>query len=179
LHRGEIIKMHLCNKKVNGCTEVEIQEFLTTEDNAWFDRINRLLVSIDGKIMRGEELDNEEVELINRTSIPLFKIINVLSYLHESYGTKSELASISEFLSMDVLCHYLEDCRLIVRRGARELMNRSIDCGFLKEYIASLDKAGERIRILQQEAKSKEQKFLTQLHLYLELDKEMDRKFSL
>lgn len=179
LHKGNTIQMHLCNKKLKGCIEVEAQELLTTDYNAWFDRIQRLLVSIDSKVMRGEELDSEEIELINRTSIPLFKIINVLSYLHESYGTKSELVSISEFLAMDVLCRYLEDCRLIVRRGARDLMNKSIESGFLKEYVAGLDKAGERIRVLRQEAKNKEQQFLSQLHLYLELDKEMDRKFSL
>ena len=106
---GGQIKTHRCDE-ADKCLNMikEGNHHQITAGKAFKTRVQTLLESMISKIIIDEELDKQELALLNMTSIPIYRVLNVYA-AYSGAGTIFELPVYSEAISLHILYAYLND----------------------------------------------------------------------
>jgi conjugative transfer pilus assembly protein TraH len=113
-------KMLKCNDtSPEGCLTVHEQDVPISPVNALRPKIQAMIISMRNKVLTDEALSNDEVALLGMTSVPLYKVVTVTAT--SAVGlSESEIATLSEVVSVDVVLSMVETMIQHARKDMRE-----------------------------------------------------------
>lgn len=134
---GEAV-LYSCDSQSKGqCLVIRNSSIMVQKGNSWSGKIERLLLSMQEKILRDEELSNEERELLIKTNIPLYRFLNVLTAYKRGI-CPIDLKQISDIVAMHLLVQYIRDTLENVRFACINLKNHMAYGHQIDEYLTSL-----------------------------------------
>lgn len=140
LEGGEAL-IYSCDSSKKGqrgqCLLINQKILQVDKKNSWCGKIESLLLSMQEKILRDEELSNEERELLVKTHLPLYKFINVLTAYKKGI-CPIDLKQIADIIAMDLLVQYLRDSLESVRSACTGLKHNTLYSTQVDEYLESL-----------------------------------------
>jgi conjugative transfer pilus assembly protein TraH len=145
LINGGDIKVYTCANKDKKCLTIkEIQKTISPKDS-WSGKLETILDAIQDKILKDEELDENEKNVLAKSRLPLYKIVNVLTAYKER-RCPIDLLKVAELVSTDLLLYYLRECIVIVREGVEQLRRIQMSSQEIDEYLKTLDRIERTIR---------------------------------
>ncbi len=134
--KGGTTKIYKCSSDSQRCKTIQGGQRTLTDTDTPAARIQTLIASIEDKTRSERQLTPEESELVSVSSLPLLKIINVLSV----YDKKGfiDLMSYADIVAHDVLIHFIKEIIDEVRYLAQSLQKVQMDDAPLKKYINNL-----------------------------------------
>ena len=121
------------------CLALSDRKMYLPQEKSWTGRVQKLLLSIQSKILKDMELSEDEKALLMKSSLPIYKVINVLTaYKH---GTcPIDLYQISDIVALDLLTQFLKESILLIREGCFQLKQAQMFAEQLNSYIVQLDR---------------------------------------
>jgi conjugative transfer pilus assembly protein TraH len=120
LHGGEA-KIYKCDTTdTDGCLHPSKSTVNITEDNAFSTHVAKILTDILLKIYDDTPLNDEEIGLLQSTSLPVYKMLNVQA---ASQKDKSiiDVTGYADIIAVDILFEYLRESLLIVKNSVATL----------------------------------------------------------
>lgn len=136
LLEGGSLELYSCDDKKQ-CLVINPRKSLIEKRNSWGGKIEALLLSMQEKVLRDEELNDEEQELLIKTHLPLYRFINVLTAYKRGI-CPIDLKQIADIVSMDILVQYLRDSLESVRASCYQLKYRLNNDTKVQDYLNSL-----------------------------------------
>ena len=118
--RGGAIERYECDEK-DKCLNVKITESETFE--SWLGQTQKRLDSIYAKVLKDEELDAVEKELVAKTRFPLYRLLNVMAA--GKIGPE-ELYYISDLIAKESLVAFLQEMKGHLLRGVEEVKSNML-----------------------------------------------------
>ena len=145
LLEGGNVKKYSCNDKEKCLIISENEQVISTEDS-WFSKIRKAIAGMELKVRNDVPLDTSEKGLLSTTRLPLYKIVNVLSAYHRGSSFASEMDSIADIVTWDVLGQIINEALEAVRKGCRHLRANSMYGAEIDLYIKDLDRVEMIVR---------------------------------
>lgn len=143
--QGGETEIYGCKNVPGKCLTIQLKKVNISQDSAWLGKIKNLLLGIQTKIVNDEELSQDERELISKTRLPLYKIINVLTAYKKGF-CPIDLYQVADIVAMDLLIQYLREVVILVREGAYQLRRAQMYSEGIDEYLEELGRIEETIR---------------------------------
>lgn len=136
LLEGGTLELYSCEDKKQ-CLFIESRNTLIDRRTSWGGKIEALLLSMQEKVLRDEELNGEEQELLVKTHLPLYRFINVLTAYKKGI-CPIDLKQVADIVSMDILVQYLRDSLESVRASCYQLKYRVHNDTKVHDYLETL-----------------------------------------
>jgi conjugative transfer pilus assembly protein TraH len=120
------------------CLVIKEEAMDIKKSQAWAGRIEELLLSIQGKILTDEGLGDEEITLITRSRIPLYKYLSVLTAYKKGI-CPIEIRQMAEVIALDILSLCLREILESVRSSCFKLKQELPYADKIDDYIKNLD----------------------------------------
>lgn len=120
------------------CLVISDRRITIDKSKAWLGRVEALLLSIQKKVLSDDELIDEEVELLVKSSIPLYRYISILTAYKKSV-CPIEIHQMAEVIATDLLSRFLRESLESVR----------ISCLLLREHVPFSKKIDEYLATLE------------------------------
>jgi conjugative transfer pilus assembly protein TraH len=112
-------------------------------DQSLVGRVEKILHAIVTKIYDDTALDPPEIKFLNSTTLPVYKILNVLTAFKKGHAPL-EITSYSELIALDMLNHFLIEVLDIVEESIAHLRKAQVSDDAIKEYLSTL----QQVRML-------------------------------
>jgi len=155
------------NLKDEKCLWIKEREITVTESQAWVGKVRNQLTEMQNRILGDEELYDSEKELLNKTRLPLYKIVNVMTAYKKGH-CPIDLYQVAELVAMDLLIQYIREAIQLVREGASQLRRGQMYADPLDEYLEDLRRVEKSVKYYEMRSK----------HL-MELDFQLVQKLQL
>lgn len=136
LLEGGSFELYACEDKKQ-CLVIAPRKALIEKRNSWGGKIEALLLSMQEKVLRDEELNDEEQELLVKTHLPLYRFINILTAYKKGI-CPIDLKQVADIVSMDILVQYLRDSLESARASCYQLKYRVNNDTKVQDYLDSL-----------------------------------------
>lgn len=140
------------------CLEVAESTVAIGSDLAIKSKVETLLGRMQLKIKTDESFIDEEIALLNKTRLPLLRILNVMSAYRQGAAPIS-LAEYADVVAIDIVCQYIRNVLDVIRLNIARKMQIQFDASVLERYEESLNRVESRVR----EYEYKTQKRMDQL----------------
>lgn len=152
---GGTTRLYKCED--DQCLIVTEELVTITAGESWIGKAKQHLINIQDKIYKDEELDAAEINFITKSSLPLYKIVNVLSAYKQGY-CPLDLFQVSEIVALDMLSQYLRDSIDRVREGCQRLKWTQLYASDVDDYLAQLDRVERKINDYETRTMARKQK---------------------
>jgi conjugative transfer pilus assembly protein TraH len=143
LHGGTIDIYHCgADEKCLNPT-LSTHEQISMNDQSLVGRVEKILQEIVIKIYNDTALDPPEIKFLNSTTLPVYKILNVLTAFKKGHAPL-EITSYSELIALDMLNHFLIEVLDIVEESIAHLRKAQVSDDAIKEYLSTL----QQVRML-------------------------------
>lgn len=143
LLEGGKTQLYQCSSNSKECLSLESKPVEILIANSWKGRIKEVFSNIQQKILSDTELSVEEIDLLSKSRLPLFKIVNVLTaYKFET--SPVSLYEVAEIVGIEMLIQYLREIIGNMRLLALQLERGQMYDFDIKNFIEELDRV-ERI----------------------------------
>lgn len=139
LEGGETQIYQCIGKEKKNCLSVQMSKLKIKPEESWKGRIKKALASIQQKILDDKELDTQEIDLLSKSRVPLFKIVNVLTAYRRSTSPVS-LYEVADIVGTEMLIQYLREIIGSIRLAATQLERAQIYDFDIKGFIDELDR---------------------------------------
>lgn len=121
LLQGGRAKIYQCDTTdVSGCLAPATREIVIPEKNAFRTRVAGLLRSMAEKVRTDKPLTPQEISLLQATSLPIYKMINVqAAWLKD--GNLPDVEQYADVIAADILYQYLHEALAIIRNSVSAL----------------------------------------------------------
>ena len=143
LHGGTIDLYHCGSDEKCLNPQLVTQEQIAAKDGSLVGRVEKILQAIVSKIYEDKALDPSEIMFLNSTSLPVYKILNVLTAFKKGHAPL-EITSYSELIALDLLNHFLIEVLDIVEESIAHLRKAQVSDEAIKEYLGTL----QQVRLL-------------------------------
>jgi len=126
------------------CLVVREEPTTISLTDSWIGKVKNLLTSMQEKIFLDEELSPEEIKFLTKSSLPLYRIVNVLS-AHKKGYCPLDLLQVAEVVAMDMLSQYLRESIDKVREGCQRLRWSQLYAAEIDEYLVQLDRVEKKV----------------------------------
>jgi conjugative transfer pilus assembly protein TraH len=127
------------------CLTVTEENLIISPEASWTGKVQAILIEIQNKIVLDEELSEPERAFLATSSLPLYKIVNVLtSYKHGICPI--DLINISDVIAMDMLMQCLREGLEVVRVGCQQLQHQQMYGYKIEEFIKDLNRVENEIK---------------------------------
>ncbi|HZW61159.1 MAG TPA: conjugal transfer protein TraH [Candidatus Babeliales bacterium] len=152
LEGGEVTTYKCDTLDVDGCLHPSKDgKILITKDKAFGNRIKNLLDDMVNKIIDDQPLTPEEIGLLQSTSLPIYKMLNVQAAFAKDKKI-IDVSSYADAVATDILFQYLEQSLQIIRNNiAASQYSEAI----LAELKPNIDKELDQLRESQKTAYSR------------------------
>jgi len=141
LLEGGQVQIFSCDEK-DKCLNPTNQSITISADKAFQKRISDILNEISTKIINKQAFDAKHKDLINNTSIPIYKAMLVRqTYFKSSGASSANLEVYSSIIAIDMLYSYLDQILKQVEEQSKQVQN------FDQSNVDKFEKAVEKIRI--------------------------------
>jgi len=127
------------------CLEVSESTVAIGADLAIKSRLEKLLGRMQRKVTTDEPFTDEEVALLNKTRMPLLRILNVMSAYRQGAAPIS-LAEYADAVAIDIVCQYIRNVLDVIRLNIARKMQIQFDASVLERYEESLNRVEARVR---------------------------------
>jgi conjugative transfer pilus assembly protein TraH len=107
-------------------------------------KLEKLLGRMQRKVTTDEKFNDEEVELLNKTRLPLLRILNVMSAYRQGAAPIS-LAEYADVVAIDMVCQYIRNVLDVIRLNISRKMQLQFDASVLERYEESLNRVEARV----------------------------------
>ncbi|MFC1659636.1 conjugal transfer protein TraH [Pseudomonadota bacterium] len=117
---GGAVEVYKCDE-TNKCLYPTKQVRTISQATAFNARAKKLITSMLDKVKSDTPLSEEEINFLNMTSIPLYKIVNV----HSAYEGASDLLDVdtyAEMVALDILYEYMSDILFTIDRASKSVL---------------------------------------------------------
>lgn len=143
LLEGGTTQVYQCTGRKQDCLSIEMRELTIAPEHSWKGRIKQALASIQQKILADTPLVNEEIDLLSKSRLPLFKIVNVLTAYKRETSPVS-LYEVADIVGTEMLIQYLREIIGTIRLAAIQLERGQMYDFDIKNFIDELDRV-ERV----------------------------------
>lgn len=120
LHGGNA-KIYQCDTTdADGCLHLHQEKMTISDGNAFSSHVAKILDHIVTKIYEDKPLNDEEIGLLQSTSLPIYKILNVEAAFEKDKAVV-DVASYADIIAVDILFQYLRESLLIVKNSIATL----------------------------------------------------------
>lgn len=149
---GGDVNIYKCDSlDENGCLHPTKSKITISEGEGFGTRIKVLLDDMVNKVIDDQPLTKEEIGLLQATSLPVYKMLNVQVAYSKDKDTL-DIAGYSDIIATDIIFQYLQESLRIVRQNvAASQYPESI----LKELQPNIDKELTELREEQKNAYSR------------------------
>lgn len=121
LKGGKATIYHCDTTDVGGCLHPKNDKEITiSEDKAFKSRVVKLLRSMAQKVVDDTALSQEEIGLLQATSLPVYKMLNVqAAYLKD--GNLPDVEQYADVIAADVLYQYLHESLSVIKSSVAVL----------------------------------------------------------
>jgi conjugative transfer pilus assembly protein TraH len=165
LLKGGELEGYSCVDKEK-CLSVDVKKVMIRPDSSWTSIIKGEIREIQKKLLEDKELDSSQLELLSKSSLPLYRIINVMTAYHKGVSP-IDMNELSEEISGQILLSYLQDVIDIVRDGALSVKATAMFEDQSKDFITKLNSLELRIY---QDIKKRESKSNQEFQMFQKLD---------
>ncbi len=130
-------------KEGKNCLSVETRETDLAVETSWKGMIKQALASIQQKILIDTELSVEEIDLLSKSRLPLYKIVNVLT-AYKREASPVSLYEVAEIVGAEMLIQYLREIIGNIRLALLQLERGQMYDFDIKNFIDELERV-ERI----------------------------------
>ncbi len=118
---GNKAKIYQCDTTdVDGCLHPKQVEISISSEHAFSSRVTKILSNIVNKILDDQPLNEEEIGLLQSTSLPIYKMLNVTSAFQKDKSV-IDVTGYADVIAMDILFQYLHESLNIVRNAIQTL----------------------------------------------------------
>lgn len=158
LLEGGDLSIYSCRDAKNCLTLNEKKVYLPFE-KAWTGKVQSQLLKMQDKILCDQELSEEEKSLLNKSSLPIYKVINVLTAYKHGH-CPIDLYQISGIVSMDLLTQFLKESIQMIREACYQLKEAQMYSEKIDDYLVGLDRIENTVRYYEnRSARLMEQEF--------------------
>ena len=151
LRGGDLDLLSCKDKKDSRCINVFKKSHHIPIEQGWLSKTSQKLDSIHRKIIDDCELDQEEIDFLGKSSLPLYKIVNVLTAKEGKYAAES-LANVADLVAMEFLLQYLNEVVNLAQEGATQILRGQYEGSTIREYLKSLEETRVLIRSYEQKS---------------------------
>jgi len=175
---GGEIPIYRCQDRAGGknkCLLVEKSTLSLPYEKSWVGQIHNHLANIQSKIINeknGTSLTDAEIEVMTKTHLPLFHIVNVLTAYSQG-ECSSYLGEVAEIVAADLLMQFLNDAVITIREGCRKLSKEQYYATEIKDYQKEVEHAQEQLRFYELRENTLEREY----HLLQKIDL-LERKIT-
>ena len=130
------------NKTDTKCLIVNQKKIYINKEESWEGKVKSTLKSMQDKIFEDKELNDKEIELLETSRLPLYRIINVMTAFN--YNTL-DLIRLSNMVALDILHQYIREVLELSREGAEQLKRSQAFEGKITEYLKGLERLEEKL----------------------------------
>jgi conjugative transfer pilus assembly protein TraH len=146
LIEGGTTKIYRCKKdSLKKCLHVEEKPYEIESSKSWLGRVKAFLLVMQNKILTDQELSTEEKDMLSKSKLPLYKIVNVLTAYKKGY-CPIDLYQVSDIVAMDLLIQYLREAISVVRAGAHQLRRGQMYADDIDKYLQELNRIESTVR---------------------------------
>lgn len=129
------------------CLEVSESTVAIGKDLAIKSKVEILLSRMQHMVTTDEPFpeDGEEIALLNKTRLPLLRILNVMSAYRQGAAPIS-LAEYADAVAIDIVCQYIRNVLDVIRLNISRKMQIQFDASVLERYEESLNRVEARVR---------------------------------
>jgi len=127
------------------CLEVSESTVTIGPDLAIKSKVETLLGRMQRKVTTDEAFTDEEIALLNKTRLPLLRILNVMSAYRQGAAPIS-LAEYADVVAIDIVCQYIRNVLDVIRLNISRKMQIQFDATVLERYEESLNRVEARVR---------------------------------
>lgn len=135
----------------NGCLHPKRSKVTVTDKMAFGNRIRLLLEDMVNKVIDDQALTKEEIGLLQQTSLPIYKMLNVQVAYSKDKDTL-DIAGYSDVIATDIIFQYLQESLKIVRNN---VAGSQYPEELVKTLQPNIDKELDQLRIEQKNAYSR------------------------
>ena len=136
------------------CLEVSESTVAIGSDLAIKSKVETLLGRMQRKITTDEPFIDEEIALLNKTRLPLLRILNVMSAYRQGAAPIS-LAEYADPVAIDIVCQYIRNVLDVIRLNIARKMQIQFDASVLERYEESLNRVEARVREYEQKTQKR------------------------
>jgi conjugative transfer pilus assembly protein TraH len=126
------------------CLSIDLKKVVILQEESWSEKIKEEIREIQARVLRDEQLKDEQLELLTKSSLPLYRIINVMTAYNKGISP-IELNQLAEEISSQLLLSYLQNVIDIVKDGAFSVKANAMYEDQSKDFIAKLNSLELRI----------------------------------
>lgn len=120
LHGGEAMIYKCDDTKQEACLNPTKQNITVTEANSIQNQVQNLLENMVAKIYTDEKLSKQEIGLLQATSLPVYKMLNVqAAFKHDR--SIIDVAGYSGIIATDILFQYLKESLQVIKASSGSL----------------------------------------------------------
>src|SRR5204863_4022425 len=118
---GGKAKIYQCDTtEPDGCLHPTQVEIHISEDKAFSARVKQILTNIINNIYNDKPLEEEEIGLLQATSLPIYKMLNVTASFQKDKAV-IDVKGYADIIATDILFQYLHESLQIVRNAIKTL----------------------------------------------------------
>lgn len=139
LLEGGTTQVYQCQEtKSKDCLSIKMRELTIIPGESWKGRIRQALAAIQQKILFDTPLTDDEIDLLSKSRLPLFKIVNVLTAYKRDTSPVS-LYEVTDIVGTEMFVQYLREIIGMMRLAAIQLEKGQAYDFDIKNFIEELD----------------------------------------
>lgn len=143
LLEGGELNLYTCQGS-SDCLKVCEKQIYLPPEKSWMGKIRQQMLSIQNKILTDEELSKEEKSLLEKTNLPIYKVLNVLTAFHHG-DCAVNIYEISHIVALDLLTQFLKESIQLVRETCYQLRQAQMYSDKLDEYLVNLERVENQV----------------------------------
>lgn len=118
---------------------MEMRDLTISPSESWKGRIKQALSGIQQKVISDTPLSEQEIDLLSKSRLPLYKIVNVLTAYKRGTSPVS-LYEVADIVGTEMLTQYLREIIATMRLCAIQLEKAQMYDFDIKNFIDELDR---------------------------------------
>lgn len=145
LYGGEVRLYRCANLEDNKCLATREHTLFITPENALVQKVKNLLVSIQNKVYHDQPLSKAEIDFLNATRLPFYKIINV-STAYRRGTSPVDIIDYAELGAVDILFQYLSEILDVIHESVHHMRLNQVDDTQINRFQNALLESRRRIK---------------------------------
>jgi conjugative transfer pilus assembly protein TraH len=138
----EVYQCSEMNKK--DCLALKTQSITISPEQAWKGRIKQALSRIQQNILQDQELSADQIDLLSKSRLPLFKIVNILTAYKRETSPLS-LYEVAEVVGVEMLTQYLHEVIGNMRLAILQIESAQMYDFDIEKYLEELNRVEQMV----------------------------------
>ena len=134
--QGGTIRLYRCDTQEK-CLIPTLSREEKMQSKALIPLVSSTLAAMVDKIFKDKRLTAEEVSFLNNTTLPIFKILNVLTAYKKGHAP-IEIESYAEIIALDIVHHFILNILDLVEDSVTQLRSAQMSDASIADYLENI-----------------------------------------